>query len=79
MITTLHSASCMHLVYECIFQLLHKSTGTREFPTKVRAVLEAPLLALQLWKFSWMAFSNTTWTTASYTPGSHGTNWPQPL
>ena len=32
---------------------------------KYRAVLEAPLLALQLWKSSGMAFSNTMWTTAT--------------
>ena len=41
----------MYLVYECIFQLLHKSTGSREFSTKIRAVLEAPLLALQFKTF----------------------------
>ena len=68
----------MYLVYECIFQLQHKSTGTREFSTKIRAVLEAPLLALQLWKFSWMAFTNTTWTTTTL-PASHDTDWLQSL
>jgi len=40
---------------------------------KYRAVLEAPLLALQLWKSSGMAFSNTTWTTATLS-ASHWDN-----
>ena len=51
------------------------TTGTREFSTKIRAVIEAPLLALQLWKSSGMAFSNKMWTNA--TLPHIGTNWPQ--